>query len=134
MTARIRCETYFDITCSGVRNNNVGTATSQKEQQRWQIQRNQQRNWDTVLQILSLRTLPESISVPVKHSQGDSMIWSFDFVVPDINQIATEHDAVGYLRHDVQGVPMILGLDETYSRLRYLTAQDEEPNIWFKVL
>ena len=83
MTVRIKCTTRFDITETGIRNRTYRanielkdktgqTITTHKD---WQKSRNQQCNWETVNQVISLRTLPERISTPVYDSA--TATWSF---------------------------------------------------------
>jgi hypothetical protein len=74
----------------------------------WQRARNQQRNWDTINQIISLRCLPENISVPC-HRDG---WWDFEFDVTDLATLGHDTEPLYYLHQDAEGVPMIVGLDE----------------------
>ena len=140
MTVRIKCTTCFDITETGVRNRSyradqpfcdrrgqtINTAVE------WQQARNQQSNWETVNQVISLRTLPEKISSPAADSI--STTWAFEFDVVDPSTIFYNSDPVGYLKADCAGVPMITGLGETGSTLPFLTADGEFANIWFEVI
>lgn len=134
MKYRITCSTQFDITATGVRHrNNKAAATRPGESQHsddrtWYRMRNQQRNWETLNQIISLRTLPEDITEPER--QGD--LWQFSFVVPDINQTMLNQDPVGLIRQDIEQVPMITGLEESAGCLPYFSALSDSPNIWFQ--
>lgn len=74
----------------------------------WNRSRNQQRNWETVNQIIALRTLPEDISSPVKIEDS----WSFEFTVENPSTVEQDGDPVGALIRDCQDVPMLTGLSE----------------------
>jgi hypothetical protein len=140
MTIRVKCTTSFDITETGVRNRsyradqpfNDRRGQTIKTVTEWQQARNQQSNWETVNQVISLRTLPEKISSPV--ADAISTTWSFEFDVVDPSAIFYNSDPVGYLKADCAGVPMITGLKETGSMLPFLTTDGEFANIWFDVV
>jgi len=114
---RVRCSTTFDITQTGVRHNMNRTkfpfldqaGAMIRDEEQWTRSRNQQRNWETLMQIISLRTLPENISTP----QRDQDSWSFEFDVPTPGSVANIAGPLGQLAEDCQDVPMIVGLDET---------------------
>jgi len=116
VTQRIICSTKFDITATGVRSNfnvnRIPITTTQgllvADQGAWIRARNQQRNWETINQIISLRTLPFNITEPVNREDA----WHFSFEVDQISTVSTESDAVGLLNQDSAGVPMIVGLGE----------------------
>ena len=140
MTVRIKCTTRFDITETGIRNrafrsnmpfqDKTGqTITTQAE---WQHARNQQANWETVNQVISLRTLPEHISIPVVDSAAGT--WSFEFDVIDPSSISRHNNPVGYLIDDCDSVPMITGLGESVSNIGLLSSQGTDTNIWFDVV
>lgn len=121
---KIICLTDFDITATGVSGNhsknrlpfvdNSGEHINDINQ--WNRSRNRQRNWETLQQILNLRTLLEDISIPQKVGNR----WQFDFVIERASSIELSGDPLGALKIDCQGVPMILGLDEASNLDRYL--------------
>ena len=92
-------------------------------------QRDQQRNWETVLQVLSLKTQPQIIDGPDKVDQIDFKIHTgltkffgeFYHELPSPQTIwaikfTSEHDdiySIDELYKDFDQVPIILGLDET---------------------
>lgn len=135
---KIRCSTYFDITSTGLQTNRwnpssriYATDGSRIDTpEKFHIGRQQQSNWNTVQQILSLRALPENIQVP----QRNQDIWSFVFEVPDIASVAWGMDPVGALRYDSNGVPMIVGLTESRTLPEYLVPYGDSLNIWFDVV
>lgn len=135
MTCRIRCSTNFDITVTGIRNNyhperlpmvtqTGATVTSQVE---WSRARNQQRNWETINQIISLRCLPENITNSVEQAH----LWSFEFDIPSLSAVSTAEDPLGFLKADADQVPMITGLDEQHIKLEYLLPGT---NVWFDLI
>lgn len=135
---RIRCTTYFDITATGVKNrfyksrmpfhDSAGQEISNDVS--WNRSRNQQNNWETLNQIIQLRTLTENITEPVK--QNDA--WEFEFDVADPDAIGTLADPVEFLKRDCVGVPMNIGLDESKTQDSVLKSQGDGANIWFSVI
>lgn len=132
---RVRCRTSFDITQTGVRHNMNRTklpfkdlaGTLIRDEAQWTRSRNQQRNWETLMQIISLRTLPENISAP----QRDQDQWSFEFDVPAPGSVANISGPLGQLSEDCRDVPMIVGLDETAVSFPYLSPGS---NVFFNMV
>lgn len=135
MNAKIRCSTRFDITATGVKRGFKAEARdSDRENQSrgiWQRQRNQQSNWETINQIISLRTLPEEISQPRRDDQN---IWSFEFTVPDVHSLGNDSDELCLLREDAHGVPMLTGLDEEQSTGEFVNTDNQDRNTWFDII
>ena len=88
-------------------------------------QRDQQRNWETVLQVLGLKTQPIILDGPIKVTEidlekntcfgdfyknfpGPHTIWGFK-VSSELDDIYNIED----LKNDFEQVPIILGLEET---------------------
>jgi len=108
MSPLITCMTLIDITETGVIK---GAGQG----------RDQQRNWETVLQLLGLKTQPLIITSPVcfinenleyfefgEFYQGSHSVWAFQF--------RGERDdfyAVDQLEEDFEQTPIVLGLEET---------------------
>jgi len=108
MSPLITCMTLIDITETGVIK---GAGQG----------RDQQRNWETVLQLLGLKTQPLIIKSPVcfinenlehfefgEFYQGSHSVWAFQF--------RGERDdfyAVDQLEQDFEQTPIVLGLEET---------------------
>ena len=121
---RVDCYCLFDITATGV------TSTRPGGDQR---ARNQQRNWETLNQILALRTLPENTTVP-KHQDTDlGREWRFEFDLPGLSPVSEGDRPLGLLLHDCQAVPMITGLTETAPLVPELCTQEPGANIWFEL-
>ena len=132
---RYRAYTLIDITETNV-------LTQSVEQQK---QRNQQRNWETINQLLSLRA--QLLSVDVEDAVVDNVddysfgvnyigmhkIWSFDFSIDHEDVYALNHDKFGVLKDDFKITPIILGLDETARPpLPLFYASGANKNIYFK--
>ena len=111
-----------------------------------QKHRNQQRNWETVYQIIGLRsqlfgfeykgTIEDDLSnysFGVNYS-GTHKIWQFGFTLEYANMYQTDQDRYGGLKEDFSIAPIILGLDETAKPplpLFYVTGPDR--NIYFSM-
>lgn len=129
--------TLIDITPTG-----VTTHTPEQE-----FLRNQQRNWETIQQIIGLRTQPTIIDTDnftdnvqkgynfgINYS-GYHRIWTFKFSVEyaDIYQVGP--DRFGLVKYDFQITPVILGLTETAKPERALFyPKGPWNNIYFKTL
>lgn len=104
-------ETTVDITPTGVTDN------SRKDDPDFHLKRNQQRNYDTLMQVLSLRANVMEPSVNVAYPPGggatpiiDSKVWVLSFY--------TDHEGVFGIGNsafvdDVHMVPIVPGLTET---------------------
>jgi hypothetical protein len=126
--------TLVDITPTG-----VISYSPQNERKR-----NQQRNWETVQQILSLRTQPTILETDnlvddvIKYNfgikyQGEHKIWTFKFGV-DYEDIYKEGpDKFGLIKNDFKITPVILNLSET-AILEIAVFEPKGPwnNIYFK--
>ena len=106
--------TLVDITPSG-------QTTWSRERE---LERNQQRNWETVQQIISLRTQLNLLeinnsTVDVKDYffgidyQGKHKIWTFKFSVDYADIFRKGADLYGILTEDFRFTPIILNLTET---------------------
>ena len=106
--------------------------------------RNKQRNWETVVQILGLRTQIMSINqlktetkdlsqhVFGSDYQDKQRVWTFEFEVEFENLYLQDHDPYGILKKDFAQSPIILGLDETAKPLMPLFYTDGAcKNIYF---
>lgn len=107
--------------------------------------RNKHRNWETVMQVLGLRTqvmgarqLKTETKDLTEYHFGDSYagkhrVWTFEFEVEFENLYMQDHDPYGVLNSDFSHTPIILGLDETATPqmpLFYTTGPNK--NIYFK--
>lgn len=113
----VQVTTLVDITATGVIRSGIGL----------DFQRNQQRNWETVLQTLSLRTQPTIIANPVvielteyntgllfgEYFSAPQKAWRFQFTADFIDSYATEAGPLSGLISDFKEIPVITGLDES---------------------
>jgi len=90
------------------------------------LERNQQRNWETFLQVLSLRTQLHNISGPellanvhptkfglgFNHRNAHN-VWVMEFVLEFDGVFGTPEDPFCILAEDFEKVPIITGLTET---------------------
>lgn len=104
-----------DITATGVTRSNIPD----------NIERNQQRNWETVMQCMGLRTQPQNIQIPTitfeamkKYEFGDfysgeQKIWNWYWTVEREGIYDLKDKQLGGLQLDFEQVPIITGLQET---------------------
>ena len=110
--------TLVDITATG-----VVRSTGNRD-----LERNQQRNFETVLQVLSLRTQPHVIKFPetiqvdehrvaqwfgeMYHGQSQ-MVWTMYFTADHPGAYDTEEGVLAGLCQDFEQVPIVTDLAET---------------------
>lgn len=107
--------TLVDITATGITR---GTDD--------QVDRNQQRNWETVLQCIGLRSQPLHIQEPVTAQfedigiaefgdfyTGTQTVWAFSWAVERDGVYDLRDQPLAALMQDFEQVPIITGLDET---------------------
>jgi hypothetical protein len=134
---RYACQTLFDITATGVTGHFKVTrmpfvdqaGQHIRDQASWNRSRNQQRNWETVTQILGLRTQLFELTEPVRDKSGTS--WMFEFETEISGAFGPDSDPTQILRIDAEGVPMILDLDNRSDLIPVLRTHGTEQNIWF---
>lgn len=90
-------------------------------------ERNQQRNWETTMQALGLRTQPLHITIPVTKEldispwenvfgnmyEGVHKVWIFSWAVDREDIFLSGADEIGGLCSDFEQVPIVNGLNET---------------------
>ena len=131
---KVVCKTLFDCSVTGVtghfRPSQVPfrdrTGVTVNDQTEWNRSRNQQRNWETLLQILSLRAQPDDIRWPKKVKN----CWEFEFEVAE----EVYGDNFALLVQDCQGVPMVINLNETVEVEPMLITNGPNQNIWFDTI
>ena len=98
----------------------------------WNRSRNQQRNWETLLQILGLKAQPTDLVLPV-HRLGT---WEFEFAIESegVYLDGNNPDPLAGLLQDCDGVPMLTGLTETAGVERSISTHGPDQNIWFVLL
>jgi hypothetical protein len=142
---KIICSTLFDITRTNVharRNNldsDIGDSNIVKS-------RGQQANFDTILQIISMRAQPENYSDPEKsmvhlspiwgtsyRSKSKIPCWTFTFTVDNPEVFMEDNIELIRLFNDSRGVPMIIKLEEWPSLSGNLNTSPELKNIHFEI-
>lgn len=148
MSHRIRCYTLFDITQTGILNRSKPT---EDDVQEWILKRNTQCNFDTILQVISLRSQPDQVSSPNKVEMKDSDLnkfgflfmknelfpaycWKFEFEVHHSSVFENGITPYGALYKDCEGVPMINCPTQVNGVTSFLDITTELQNIYFEAL
>lgn len=104
-----------DITATGV----IRSSDSNE------LERNQQRNWETVVQCIGLRTQPQHIEGPVElvvdldfyhfgdFYTGQQKIWTWSWAVEQPGVYDINGDESAGIAQDFEQVPIVTGLTET---------------------
>jgi hypothetical protein len=109
--------TLVDITRTGITRNHAGEDRL----------RDQQRNWETVLQVLGIRAQPTITEGPITDVvdefvvknlfgdmySGDQRIWAAGFSIEHRDVYRSGDNQLALLEEDFNQVPVITGLDET---------------------
>jgi hypothetical protein len=149
MSYTITCYTLFDITQTNVPNRQRPQVD--QDMQEWTYKRNTQSNFDTIQQVISLRSQPENVRKPKRNDiRFDEFTqfgflfeqledetypcWSFDFTIQHPSVFNDGVDELGALYHDCDQVPMIKCRTEWEKLPAMLDSTDEFRNIYFKVL
>jgi hypothetical protein len=144
----ITCYTLFDITITNVPNRQ--RPEIDQNPQEWYFKRNTQSNFDTIQQVISLRSQPEIIRKPSEtqirfdtftdfgflfEQQDDETYpcWSFDFTVQHPRVFDDGISELGSLYRDCEGVPMIKCHTMWDKIGNSLDSTDELRNIFFKI-
>jgi hypothetical protein len=137
---KILCRTLFDCSRTGVtgafRASEIPFVDRAEQtvdnQQQWNRSRNQQRNYETLLQIFGLRAQPQQISCPVYRSGA----WEFNFEIEaeGVFDVYGDPDPLAGLKIDCEGVPMMLKLTEKSINDPMLITHGAQQNIWFEVI
>ena len=134
---KFACQTLFDITATGVTghcktnrmpfHDRAGQLIHDVES--WNRSRNQQRNWETLTQILSLRTQLFDLTDPIPDQTGSR--WMFEFETETDGIYGPSDDPVSVLRSDATGVPMLRELNNDPDIETVLVTEGPRQNIWF---
>ena len=149
MNTVIRCQTLFDITKTGILNRRTPINLPPDKILEWEQNRSRQSNFDTIVQVISLRTQPENISNPILsevdfknennfgflfENEEPQKMWSFTFTISYSNVYNDGIDDLGHLYYDCDGVPM-LKLNNDWDKLpNFLDVSPELRNICFEVI
>ena len=134
---KFACQTLFDITATGVTGHCKTTRMPFQDRagqlihdsDSWNRSRNQQRNWETLTQILSLRTQLFEITQPISDQTGTR--WMFEFETESDGVYGPQDDPVSVLRSDAAGVPMLRELNNDADIDTVLITEGARQNIWF---
>jgi hypothetical protein len=102
-----------------------GAGNTIANQHAWMFARNQQRNWETLNQLISLRTQVFDVE-PVASVPGE---WCFEFSVEHGEVYNTD---LSGLIAECAGVPMLTGLTEKLTAQHTLVTTGADQNIWFE--
>ena len=135
---KIKCVTLFDITKTGASRRQIATKDA-----------NQQINFETILQIISMRCQPENITSPkrIVIDKKDAR-WGEKYLVETQNILAWEfffdvyhrevfndgENKLGNLYSDSNEVPMIVNLDETSRLSSKINTSGELKNIHYEII
>ena len=133
-------QTFFDITATGITGHfkpakipfrdDAGNTITDLES--WTRSRNQQRNWETITQILGLRTQLFRLQTPVTDTTNSA--WMFEFETETDHIYGDDADPTRVLRSDADGVPMLVELDNRPELLPMLATSGPAQNIWFTLI
>lgn len=141
----------FDITKTGNINRRPPINGTPEQTKRWEKTRNTQTNFDTIIQVLSLRCQPEEITDPIEEivifdgkldmfgflfDNEDTALscWTFEVTIPHDKVYADSINELGNLLKDCDGVPMIKVGTEWEKLSNFLDTTPELKNIYFEVI
>jgi hypothetical protein len=115
MATRIRISTTFDCTTTGVTGHYKAAQLPFRDhaqqlvdnEHSWLCSRNQQRNYETLMQLVNLYTQPMNSS-PAEYENHQ---WSFEFDTEFDGVFSSGDDSLGLLKAAATGVPMLTNLD-----------------------
>ncbi len=133
----IRCYTLCDIT---------RTKYTKKPQGSQDIKiRNQQRNYETFIQLISLRCQPSTNNDPEcldqqlsdfnfgsDYGKSRHLVWIFDFDVDRQEVFSTATNEFGAIVNDFNNIPVISKLDETAKINNIINTLGNSMNTYFK--
>lgn len=137
---KIACKTLFDCSATGVTGHfrpsqlpftdRVGQLVDTQDS--WHRSRNQQRNWETLLQVIGLRTQPEIIQYPVQ--QDDKWCFEFSTDTAGVYGLDGNTNPLAGLIQGCAGVPMVVNLTEQSVVTAMLCVDGDKQNIWFDTI
>jgi hypothetical protein len=143
---KIECLCLFDITATAVNGHqrNIEYPYTSKtgavinNHQELGRARNQQRNFDTILQLIGMRTQVFEITDPTMATDiplefawagADARVWHFTFEIEPQSQWSVDNDDFWILKNDSDCTPMLIGLTETAKMEPWLVTQGHNVNI-----
>jgi hypothetical protein len=142
---RIECRCLFDITATAINGHQRNiqypyiSKSGIKINNAWELAqaRNQQRNLDTILQLIGMRTQifemtnPEIVTESISEFAwaGDNVkVWRFFFEIEPQSQWTVDNDDFWVLKNDSHSTPMLLGLTETANMDPWIATQGNRIN------
>lgn len=146
MSTIITCYTLFDIIPTKLVNRY--RPEEGQDRKEWLRNRNAQCNFDTILQVISIRSQPEVIEEPTKikirfdnstnfgflfdrEEDMEYPCWKFTFSIQHPTVFDDGIDELGYLYNDCDHVPMLLCGTELNKLPTFLDCSPELRNIYF---
>jgi len=147
----IKLHTLVDISTTGtigqfknIKKTNLLGETLETEPV-WKKSRNQQRNWETVIQIIGLRAQPIYLENSVillnqdltfydfgAEFGGTGTVWTLTFGVEAANVYDVSNIPLQSLVDDFDGVPIITSLNESFSfQKSVFTTKKDMKNVYF---
>lgn len=144
MSHRIACYTLFDITNTGILNR-ARPSDDVIDTNDWYRKRNTQCNFDTILQVISLRAQPDVVNSPKileyvvidthdfgeKYKNTKCNVWTFDFEVQHSSVFEDGKIDLGALYKDCESVPMIITETSSIKHDNMLLCDNLNRNIYF---
>lgn len=126
---KVDCYCRFDITATGVTTSRPGKIDTDSQRAR-----NQQRNWDTMLQLAGMRTQIFNVEGPTDATGSspfgtDTRAWKFSFEIEPESQWLVDGDEFWVLKQDSDGTPMITGLTESPVLEPMIRMFGDRPNV-----
>jgi hypothetical protein len=119
------------------------TRTQARRDEIDKVKKFQQANFDSLRQAIELRSNVEWVDDPTKFSgrlpdntvEGKANYWCWQFSVERDLVFESDGDPVALLKQDINGVPVIAGLEETaeLTPSAFIT-QGKNINIWFTII
>lgn len=141
---KIECYCLFDITHTGITGqvknilfpHTTRTNVVINNNRELTMARNKQRNFDTLLQLIGMRTQIFDISTPelitdTKIFENADRCWRFEFEIEPQAQWTVDGDDFWVLKQDSDGTPMIVDLDESPGLGSIIDATGKKPNILY---
>lgn len=144
---RICCYTLFDITRTGVLNRSKPIDDAIDD---WLYRRNTQCNFDTILQVISLRSQPEVVKLPERYQLTSEDLdkfgflyssvedtyhcWKFEFEIQHPSVFENGIKPLGALYKDCEGVPMINTNGQHPMCPKFLDVSAELQNVYFEAV
>ena len=133
-------QTLFDITATGITGHfkpakipfRDAAGNTITDQESWNRGRNQQRNWETITQILGLRTQLFRLQTPM--TDTTNRVWMFEFETETDHIYGDDADPTRVLRSDADGVPRLVGLNNRPELTPMLATSGPAQNIWFTLI